>query len=294
MRDDGRLWTLGALAAVAAAGLARRGSSALRPLPPVYYHGTPYEKAAEGIRRQGIKPPDLSQRTGPLRPVEGRVYLSPTPELAVIHALGGVFMGHPIPDEFVGDEYGTLFVVPTETLGVLHPDEDDIGRMISEREPAWLRKLADTVLDGVMPESPEPVSLVSWLRWENIPQKTRLAWRPGYRMRPYLVPGSEDWDLFTDWLRDHPEHDDPDWWQTAPQTLLELIDEGEYTAWAEGGKLLLPYLSPVQQTILIRKGTNVAHQGPIRPSACWRLRKRDSYKLLPDASNVFEVATPCP
>jgi hypothetical protein len=298
--DDGRLWTLGALGLLALASFRSRGSpQKLAGLPDAFYHGTPYESAARGIQQRGIVPPDLAQRTGPLRPVEGRVYLSPTPELATVHALGGVLMEHQMPEFLLRGEgeYGYVFVVPTERLGVIHPDEDDIGRMVGEGKPVWLRKIAEELLAGRMPETPEPVCLIRNLRWSDLSESTqREFWeeRGNPRMRPYLVPGSEDWEKLEEWLQDHPDHDHEEWWEYAPQDLLELIDEGEYVAYAEGGKILLPHLTPAMQKALLRRGANVAHQGPVQPSECWKLRKRDSIKLLPDASNVFEVATRCP
>ena len=46
-------------------------------LAQVYYHGTPKEAYAKSIMANGIKVPDLSTRSGNLKPVEGKVYITP-------------------------------------------------------------------------------------------------------------------------------------------------------------------------------------------------------------------------
>ena len=42
-----------------------------------YYHGTSTDKAAKSILKNGISVPDLTTRSGSLRPMEGKVYITP-------------------------------------------------------------------------------------------------------------------------------------------------------------------------------------------------------------------------
>lgn len=45
---------------------------------------------------------------------------------------------------------------------------------------------------------------------------------------------------------------------------------------------------------LIQWGAHVAHDGPAKPSECWRIDKKRCRELMPDGSNFFEIAEQVP
>lgn len=208
-------------------------------LDGVVYHGTSTEAAALGILREGIQPP-TPKYGGALDPVGGAVYVTPDIRYGVIYALGGVYLGQRMPPDFVDkDRYGYVFVVPAEELGMIQPDEDSIGEMVTNRSPAWLVGLAEEELFNEYTEYPEDYD--------------------------------EDEDL----------------------RLLSLLDQGYIMAQAEAGRIIADALSDDEILDLIERGAHIAHFGPLQPSECWRIDKRRSQELLPDASNFFDIAEPC-
>lgn len=111
----------------------------------IYYHGTSTYSNIESIIKTGINPPDLSNRKGYLRPVEGKVYITSSLNYAVIYALGGNVIGHEWYDKDFkrNEKYGYLCVINGNELnGKIQPDEDDIGKLIYDNTaPYWLISL---------------------------------------------------------------------------------------------------------------------------------------------------------
>ncbi len=101
-----------------------------------YYHGTSTRKAGKEIIKYGIQPPDLTDRKGFLKPVEGRVYITPKLKEAVIYTLGANMIGQDMSGmmSFRGktDVFGYLFVIEGTQLADIQPDEDDVGRLLSD------------------------------------------------------------------------------------------------------------------------------------------------------------------
>ena len=97
-----------------------------------WYHGTSTQKAADGIMKEGLKPPDLTNRHGWLKPVEGRVYLTEDLAYALIYAFGANMVGDELPNSMLEDEgqYGYLFVVEGSQLADIQPDEDSVGEKL--------------------------------------------------------------------------------------------------------------------------------------------------------------------
>ena len=97
-----------------------------------YYHGTSKQEAAEGIMKDGLQPPDLTNRHGWLKPVEGRVYLTEDLAYALIYAIGGNIVGDDVPRNFITEDgqYGYLFVVEGSQLADIQPDEDSVGNKL--------------------------------------------------------------------------------------------------------------------------------------------------------------------
>jgi hypothetical protein len=118
-------------------------------LERVYYHGTAKKENAKSIIANGINPPDLSTRSGYLKPVEGKVYITPKISYASIYAIGGDMAGRKVPDWILKDygQYGYIFVIDGQQLKDIQPDEDSVGEMISNGEVDWLDDLARDVLE---------------------------------------------------------------------------------------------------------------------------------------------------
>jgi hypothetical protein len=129
----------------------------------VYYHGTSKEQAGISILKDGIQPPDLTDRKGFLKPVQGKVYLTPSLETAIVYALGGYVAGHDLSQRRVvsrkGTEpswierdgrYGYVFVIRGEDLQDIQPDEDSVGELLSglmSTEPNhWLCQRAKRIV----------------------------------------------------------------------------------------------------------------------------------------------------
>ena len=118
-------------------------------LERVYYHGTPKEENAKSIMTNGISTPDLSTRSGPLKPVEGKVYITPKISYASIYAIGGAMAGSEVSPWMLKDygQYGYVFVIDGQQLKDIQPDEDSVGEMISNGEEDWLDDLARDSLE---------------------------------------------------------------------------------------------------------------------------------------------------
>ena len=116
-------------------------------LDAVYYHGTPTRANAEDIMINGIKAPDLTNREGYLRPVEGKVYITPEIRYAQIYALGGDLAGTETSRDIERyGQYGYVFVIDGQQLKDIQPDEDTVGEMIYNEEYDWLNDLAEEYL----------------------------------------------------------------------------------------------------------------------------------------------------
>lgn len=118
-------------------------------LERVYYHGTPKEENANSIMANGIKAPDLSARSGYLKPVEGKVYITPQIGYASIYAIGGSLAGTEVSDWMLRDygQYGYVFVLDGHQLKDIQPDEDSVGEMIYNGEVDWLDDEAREALE---------------------------------------------------------------------------------------------------------------------------------------------------
>jgi len=248
-----------------------------------YYHGTQSAKVAKSIMRRGIEPPDLSLRPdSAMRPVQGRVYLTPRIDYAIAYVLGGDMAGHKVRSRF---KYGYLFVVPGQRLANVHPDEDSIGEMIYKgTAPDSVIELAENELQ-VESDDPSPLALY----WNAQIWDTTLE---AYGKRVNLSDSDERIAL-EEWLYSNPQHNFEEWWEYDRRTIYDQIMEGEYAAWAEGGKILLPHLTAEQEIELIHRGAHVAHAGTVKPSECWRFDLSLSPELKRNGSNFFDLAERC-
>ena len=79
----------------------------------IYYHGTPKIDSGESILINGIKPPDLQNRKKQMTtPVEGKVYLTPHIDYAIIYCIGANMAGHSLPEKWINENpFGYLFII---------------------------------------------------------------------------------------------------------------------------------------------------------------------------------------
>lgn len=95
-----------------------------------YYHGTDNEVAGEKIINDGfIRPPDLILDTrANLQPVIGKVYITPSLEMAQIYAIGGILAGVDYVPK--NRKFGYIFQISSKDLSDIQPDEDSVGEML--------------------------------------------------------------------------------------------------------------------------------------------------------------------
>lgn len=113
-----------------------------------FYHGTTTKESADSILKNGIQPPNLENRKGLLKPVEGKVYVTHDIGYAQIYALGGDIAGHtdPYSKKRYG-QHGYVFKFAGDKLKDVQPDEDSIGEMVGNgKGPNWLHRMASTHL----------------------------------------------------------------------------------------------------------------------------------------------------
>lgn len=82
----------------------------------------------------------LRPRAGPqgramLAPVQGRIYLTQDVSLAQIHAMGGAYAGHELPESLKkGGTAGHVFAVRIDDSMDVVPDEDNVGSLVTAAE----------------------------------------------------------------------------------------------------------------------------------------------------------------
>ncbi|GAG83237.1 unnamed protein product, partial [marine sediment metagenome] len=110
-----------------------------------FFHATPIEDHANSIIDDGRVIPGKSRSQGQLAPVSGRVYATSDPEYALIYALGADMSGSDLPDWMIEKDgrYGYIFEVDPDSLDDIQPDEDSIGRAISDDTYPWLTEMAE-------------------------------------------------------------------------------------------------------------------------------------------------------
>lgn len=114
----------------------------------IYYHGFSKEEYLKDIQLNGLKAPDLTNRKGNLRPIDGKVYITPDLRYAIIYSIGGDMLGIFIPKSILESNglYGYLAIIDGKQLLDIQPDEDDIGQFIHDKKFYWLNDLAQRIL----------------------------------------------------------------------------------------------------------------------------------------------------
>lgn len=211
------------------------------------FHGTMTKVAAISIMKNGLIPgiDKSSTQRGSMVPVRGKVYLTPNLYYAIIYALGGDMAGHDLPARWIeNDPYGYVFVIKGDDLGDIEPDEDCVGKFVSDYTK--INSNLKTPLEFKHSQD-DPQDSRKYSLWCSI----RLA-------------------------------------MTDKQ--FRNASQGEAHYKASGGKRALKTLSSYDKRYILSLGSNIAHDGPIKPSECWRFAKKDCPKLLKDCSNFFQLA----
>jgi len=210
-------------------------------LAPRYFHGTKDYYNAQQILHYGLTPPDFvadGRLTNySLRPVEGRIYLTPDAKYAGMYG-----------------KY--IFVIYRENLiGDLLPDEDEIGEIYH-----WISQK-----DFMDAEKYRRVHHTN----EDFLRRLDILRQPKYQQ---ILTN------FKNFMN-----------SILPRTVKNNILQGEYDAWAKGGKKAVKTMPPNLINWLISIGVHVSHQGKIKPDEAWEIKKQG---LLSDGSNLSEVAVP--
>jgi hypothetical protein len=79
-------------------------------------------------------------------------------------------------------------------------------------------------------------------------------------------------------------------WDSVTPNQRRAILDGEYSAWAHGGKRALKNMPDTIKMFLIRNGAHVAATGVLKPVEVWKIAKSKSHLLKRDGSNFFEIA----
>jgi hypothetical protein len=224
-----------------------------------YYHGTASQQAANSILGDGYLKGAEVQGRSQLSPVANRVYLTPSLEYAIIYALGGVFMGHDMPETRMdGDRrsgyFGFLFVIDGKDLHDIQPDEDSVG--------SWLSDNGDGIYEQRIRNGQTYNQLTDYKPKFDREDPRYYLW---YRVRR----------CFTD----------KQFWEAM---------QGVVAYQAAGGKRALKMLNDQDKLMLINDGSHVSHAGQIGFSECWRIDKRRSKELTKDGSNFFDIAERMP
>lgn len=244
----------------------------VRPNPPPpaavrerrWFHGTSSEAAGQGILRDGLLPREASgakggkYTRGHMAPQRGRIYLTHDIGFAQIYALGTtveVARADNWADAWWGpkNRYGYLFVVDgADVLADIEPDEDCLGYGV------YLAHMVRT----------RPELVYRMVQASDWPELARSI--------------ANDDDLVTLFAGLGEEY-------MTPKQLRDTHN-GEYAAWASGGKRMIRHLHERAKLRMIEAGAAVALLGPVRPREAWRLDKSRAPELKRDGSTFFRVA----
>ena len=225
-----------------------------------FYHGTSDEGKGQKILDQGIVPGNQDQKArGHLTPMLGRSYLTPTLRYGVIYCIGGDMLG-----------------CSEESAKHLANRKNRHG---SASRYGWLFVITGQQLaDDVQPDEDSVGGFISDHTTRDWDQTTK-PWR---RLPPAYKPdGVEDDRKRVVWHNIRSAMTDRQFYGSI---------EGEYSAWASGGKRALKYLSDRDKLALIRWGAHVAYRGVLVPDQAWRFDKLDASRLTHDGSNFFSLA----
>lgn len=119
--------------------LAEMATSTSNQHSKIYYHGTSSIEKAKSIYKNGLDPAATEIKYPAKhvqKPLEGRVYITPSLGYAMIYALGGSYFGHSYPesmeikDHLAKEELGFVFEIDGKDLNDIIPDEDSIGEAV--------------------------------------------------------------------------------------------------------------------------------------------------------------------
>lgn len=217
-----------------------------------FYHGTPNTFNGNKILRKGIQPPDLTLRKGNLRPVDGKVYVTPNLKYATIYTIGGSMIGRPNASKhliskdrtskFYG-RYGYLFSFSGDSLSDIQPDEDVIGELLHCLLNNSARYADDSESMRRMMDDKTLSNNIISIAKRNIASGT-----------------------------------------------IQKVKDGGYEYFARSGKVIVKHMSDVDKLKMIEYGSHVANTGPIFPEHAWKVDKTKVGQMNPDGSDVLDYA----
>jgi len=234
-----------------------------------FYHGTHSQAAAEDILKNGIKPREITyKRASRLTPVRGKVYLGGVGE-ALAYTMGGLIAGQGWKDtpkderpEGVPD---SAYSIPAGRLDI---DKDPYG---------YLFMVSGSELKDIDPDEDSVGEAVCML-------VSKHFYEP---MGPFLKKASEDW-------RDKNYANVHNLVSIAQRRMTERqfreVKQGEYDQWAAGGKRIMKHLPDYIKHMLIAAGANIAHNGPVQVTECWRINRRRDIPQMGHGKNFFDIA----
>lgn len=238
----------------------------LDKLPKLFYHGCASIELARSILRKGLVPPDLTNvKNTQLRPVEGKVYLTPDIGYALMYAFGMNAVGSDsfkIPykgneEQFFrlfndrsGDRHfgrwGYVFVIDQASLTDIQPDEDSVGELFGfclRNGPSRYHNAGDHAI------------------WERFTTNIDLMRRFSNFMHNIVTP-----------------------------TQIKKIKDGEYAYYASVGKKALKTMPDDMKHHLCEIGLHVAHTGKLIPTEVWKVDKTKIGYFNKDGSNFRTLA----
>jgi len=235
------------------------------PVPESYqdlrfYHGTPNSEAGEKILQDGELRPGTSDLSS-MAPVSGRVYLTPSLAYVIPYVCGGVCDSNTVKSLVErGGQRGYLFVIQSDALHDLLPDEDVLGQLICADH--WLRETFERQIRDHYPD------------YEQMADDARYEAMVGY------------------------EEDDPDFNYeefALEYNFQENLYDCKFPEVALAGKFLLKHMDDEELVELLEdlegdRSSALSHDEPVRWSEAWRFDKRLAPKLKSDGSNFFQLA----
>ncbi len=229
----------------------------------VLYHGTKTTAAAKSIIKNGLQPPKYESKEL-LTPVDGMVYLTPDLGYALIYAFGGAFVG------------SESMKVPYRGKG-----KEKIDRILRGGDRyGYIFQFNGADLTAVQPDEDEVGRLWYYETHPDRPPEARYDQHGFARAwQSYIAD-----DVKRRQVRHHLS-----WSMTDNQKTK--IEQGEYAYYASGGKRAIKLMPDWMKAWLVECGLHVAHQGPLKPTACYRFDKTKVGWIEENGSNFFDYAT---
>lgn len=118
-------------------------------LAKIYYHGTDNLSNLQSLKDKGLIAPEILKPKASLAPQQGKVYVTPHLDYALIYAIGSACIPNKVPERWLEKEdtrYGLLCVIEGKDFLDIVPDEDSIGELVCKKKFYWLNSLAQDLV----------------------------------------------------------------------------------------------------------------------------------------------------